>query len=317
MTQEQIEQARKPDLLTYLQQCNPSELVALGASNYCTKTHDSLKISNGKWYWWSKGIGGKSALDYLIKVENIPFLQAVEMILEHTPVFSFPTNHAEERKTKKAFHLPPKHANNRRVFSYLKSRGIDDEIIHFCISTHQLYEDAIHHNCVFVGYCGDIPKYAALRGTLPNSTFVGEVAGSDKRYGFAIPKNHANSLQLHVFESAIDSLSYLTLQNMEHRNWHQYSCLSLAGIYCSKHPSSHPLPLALDTYLQQNPTIQTIVLCLDADEPGLTAAQELRRCLARYEVYIQPPQQGKDYNDLLQQKKGLMGKVKTRGGEAR
>lgn len=40
---------------------------------YCTREHDSLKISNGKWYWWSRGIGGVSALDYLIKVKEYSF----------------------------------------------------------------------------------------------------------------------------------------------------------------------------------------------------------------------------------------------------
>ena len=40
-----------------------------------------LRISNGKWCWFSQGIGGRSALDYLIKVKGIPFTQAAEIIL--------------------------------------------------------------------------------------------------------------------------------------------------------------------------------------------------------------------------------------------
>ena len=47
---------------------------------YCTKTHDSLRISNGKWCWFSRGIGGYSALDYLIKVNGYSFLEAMETI---------------------------------------------------------------------------------------------------------------------------------------------------------------------------------------------------------------------------------------------
>ena len=47
---------------------------------YCLRLHDSLKISNGKWYWWSRGIGGRSALDYLIEVEGIPLVEAVQRI---------------------------------------------------------------------------------------------------------------------------------------------------------------------------------------------------------------------------------------------
>ena len=44
---------------------------------YCTKTHDSLRISNGKWCWFSRGIGGASALDYLIKVNGYSFMEAM------------------------------------------------------------------------------------------------------------------------------------------------------------------------------------------------------------------------------------------------
>lgn len=72
---EAIEQARQVDLLTYLQTCEPQELVHVSGNVYCTKTHDSLRISNGKWCWFSRGIGGYSALDYLIKVNGYSFIK--------------------------------------------------------------------------------------------------------------------------------------------------------------------------------------------------------------------------------------------------
>ena len=63
-----IEQARQMDLLSYLQRYEPNNLKRVTGEVYCTREHDSLKISNGKWYWWSRGFGGVSALDYLIIV---------------------------------------------------------------------------------------------------------------------------------------------------------------------------------------------------------------------------------------------------------
>ena len=66
-----VAQAREMDLLTYLQNYEPQELVHFGGDTYCTREHDSLKISDGKWCWFSRGIGGRSALDYLIKVKGI------------------------------------------------------------------------------------------------------------------------------------------------------------------------------------------------------------------------------------------------------
>ncbi len=77
---EAIERARQVDLLTYLQTCEPQELVHVSGNVYCTKTHDRLRISNGKWCWFSRGIGGYSALDYLIKVNGYSFLEAMETI---------------------------------------------------------------------------------------------------------------------------------------------------------------------------------------------------------------------------------------------
>jgi hypothetical protein len=78
---EDITQAKQMDLLTYLKSYEPQELVRVSGSTYCTREHDSLKISNGKWHWFSRDIGGKTDLDYLIKVKDYSFLQAVETIL--------------------------------------------------------------------------------------------------------------------------------------------------------------------------------------------------------------------------------------------
>ena len=74
VTPEQITQAKEIDLLTYLQRYDPHQLVHVGGSTYCTREHDSLKISNGKWNWFSRGVGGRTALDYLIKVQGLSLI---------------------------------------------------------------------------------------------------------------------------------------------------------------------------------------------------------------------------------------------------
>lgn len=71
LSKEQIAAAREMDLLTYLRRFEPEELVHIGGDTYATRTHDSLKISNGKWCWWSRNIGGTTALDYLTTVEGV------------------------------------------------------------------------------------------------------------------------------------------------------------------------------------------------------------------------------------------------------
>ena len=81
---EVITEAKRMDLLTYLREYEPGELVKFSSNTYTTRTHDSLKISNGKWYWWSRGFGGYSALDYLIKVKEYDFVEAVEILTGQT-----------------------------------------------------------------------------------------------------------------------------------------------------------------------------------------------------------------------------------------
>lgn len=73
-------EAKKMDLLTILKNFEPHELVRLDKNNYTTRTHDSLKISNGKWMWLSRGIGGTTALNYLIEVKGYSFIEVVETI---------------------------------------------------------------------------------------------------------------------------------------------------------------------------------------------------------------------------------------------
>ena len=100
---EQIAQAKEIDLLTYLRSYDPYALVHVGGNTYCTREHDSLKISNGKWNWFSRGIGGKIALDYLIKVQGFSFTQAVEALVRQnfSPLPYAPKAKPKEREPRK------------------------------------------------------------------------------------------------------------------------------------------------------------------------------------------------------------------------
>ncbi len=160
---EDILRARDMDLLTYLRNYEPQNLVHLNGDNYCTREHDSLRISNGKWCWFSQGIGGRSALDYLIKVKGIPFTQAAEIILgreaEKPPVFY----RQKERKHTELL-MPELSETTDRVEKYLQGRGIHPVIIRYCLDNKLLFESADYHNAMFVGY--DKDGKAAMTQTL-------------------------------------------------------------------------------------------------------------------------------------------------------
>mgnify|MGYP001532981682 CR=1 FL=1 len=168
VTPEQIAQAKEWDLLTYLQQYDPHQLVHVGGSTYCTREHDSLKISNGKWNWFSRKIGGKTALDYLIKVQGFSFTEAVEALTgpNFSPPSPAPQARPKEQEPRKLV-LPQASRCATHVVSYLHGRGIDYDMIDYCIQTGRLYESLPYHNAVFVGQDQQgQPRYAALRGII-------------------------------------------------------------------------------------------------------------------------------------------------------
>ena len=152
------------DLLTYLKNYEPYELVHFSGNTYTTKTHDSLKISNGKWMWWSRGIGGRSAVDYLIKVRGYTFMEAVQTIAGQaavTPPVSLPA----EKTTEKKLLLPKPNRYQTQAVSYLNRRGIDTDIIRFCLQSGIVYESENYHNAVFVGMDKGGKLFCALMGT--------------------------------------------------------------------------------------------------------------------------------------------------------
>lgn len=302
VTSEVIAQARQMDLLTYLQNFEPQELVKISPGNYCTREHDSLKISNGKWNWFSRGFGGNNALDYLIKVKGYTLPQAVEMILGKSPIRP-PTPSTPKPVPFKHIRLPEVCPTTRNVERYLRGRGIHQSIIDHCIRNKSLFETAEYHNAMFVGRDKNgIPRYAALRGTLGN--FKNEVSGSDKHYSFSIVEN-PKAATVHVFESAIDLMSYATLRLFETPNWKEDALLSLAGVFKTKR--ENVVPIALAQFLQDHPQINTLRLHLDNDEVGRGAAQGIIGGLGqKYTVIDDPPPRGKDVNEYLQLRVGLL-----------
>ena len=302
---EVLEQARKIDLLTYLQNCEPQELVRISPNNYTTRTHDSLKISNGKWMWWSQRIGGYTALDYLIKVKGCSFAEAIETLLGKAAVMSSITDKPQYKTEPKVLFLPDKSASNDIITEYLFGRGIDYSIIRYCIDKGLIFESLPYHNLVCVGFDeSHTPRYAAYRATTERR-LMGDCSGSDKHYSFRIADSDSDTV--HLFECAIDLLSFATLEKTEGRDWRKDNLVSLAGVYLPKEKiEDSTTPAALTKFLADKPKTEKIYLHLDRDNTGRKAALALKTILSkRYEVIDSPPPCGKDYNDFLCARLGI------------
>ncbi len=298
--------------MTYLKNYEPDELVKVSRDTYSTREHDSLKISNGKWYWWSRGIGGYSALDFLIKVRDIPFEQAIEHLAGADVII--PIKSEKTKREEKTFMLPERNKTSNIAVAYLvRSRKIDNEIVQHCLDEGYIFEEKHHHNVVFVGF-DDFrrPRYAAYR-SCNSQRILRDCPGSSKEYSFRLLGTDEN--EVHVFESAIDALSFATILKRCRENYLKYNLLSLSGIYQPNNASNdNKIPVSLSKYLENNPKTDTVYLHLDSDPPGRNAAIAIKKALEKkISVIDEPPTLGKDVNDFLCIKEKLSSRTYEKG----
>ena len=316
--EELVKQAKSVDLLTYLQSSEPHELVPSKTSNeFRTASYGSLVISNGLWIRNRGKIGGRSAVDFLIKVRGMGFMDAVQTVLDSmSGVFIPPSlesssrpppQNAEDKKSqpkkKWEFYPPRPERYSNKAVAYLQKRGISPAVINRAMEAGTLFESRYfnpksqYHNtavCVFAGKNEDGKiVYAAYRGI--DTDMKQDKAGSDKSYNYTLPAKNPNSRHLAVFEAPVDLLSHATLQHKDGWEWDGHR-LSLGGT------SS----VALISFLERNPQISRIMLHLDNDAGGLVSAREIKAKLSRgarfkhSRVSINPPPLGaNDYNTFL------------------
>lgn len=300
---EVVAKAREIDLFSYLQATDPGELVKCDGNEYCTRAHDSLKISNGKWFWWSRGIGGASALDYLVKVRGVDFVTAVEAVMgkavEIPSVFV-----PKQKKNYDRLYVPRHSFSCDQAKKYLLYRGIDEAIIDECVGRKMIAENLKNGAVLFLGYDEKgTMKHCCSRAT-DGSSGKKDMAGSDKRYAFRLATNEDN-LTVRVFESAIDLLSYATMLKKSGKDYRTENLISLSGIYLPKNQIEETkIPMPIEHYLATHPNTKQICLHLDNDFAGQRGAEALQVILGeKYEVRYLPPPDGKDYNDYLMLKR--------------
>ena len=286
-----VERARETDMIDFFEKHHGFTFTHRGGIYRCHQ-HPSLAVKNDRlsWYWHSQGIGGHGVIDYLMKMERLPFRQAVEAVAGIAMVTTQPQQEKEQTKT---LFLPEKRGLSFRLYDYLcQKRGIDSSIINTLMQEGKLYEDK-RGNVVFVGFDEQgQARFASLRGTYGEDVFRMDCAGSDKRYGFSMAA-YQPSVLLYVFESPIDAMSHASLEKDitgDADAWKQHSRLSLAGT------SDTALPF----FLNQHRTANELVFCLDNDLAGREASVALARKYREkgFNTRIELPM-GKDFNKDL------------------
>ncbi len=275
-TQAQIDKANAVDLEKFLR-AQGETLVRSGKEDRW-KAHDSLTVCGNKWFRHSQSKGGLP-VDFVMEFYGKSFPEAVQM-LTGEPGEAQPE---ADSAPSPAFRLPLRNVTNANILNYLtQERKLSPSLVNFFIAVGDIYEDAAHHNVVFVGRDADgHPRYASSRGI--HEKFRQDAAGAEKAFGFA---HRGTDKQLLVFEAPIDLLSFIELFP---KNWQQHSYLSLGGVSGK----------ALRQFLSERSDVERVFLCLDADKAGEDACKRLAALLPDTVsvTRIQPCM--KDWNDVL------------------
>ena len=275
-TQAQIDRANAANLEDFLRA--QGETLVRSGKEYRWKAHDSLTVCGNKWFRHSQSKGGYP-VDFVMEFYGKSFLEAVQMLTGEPGEVQPEAGPAPSP----AFRLPLRNVTNANVLNYLtQERKLSPSLVNFFVSTGDIYEDATHHNAVFVGRDADgHPRYASCRGIYEK--FRQDVAGAEKSFGFA---HRGADKQLMVFEAPIDLLSFIELFP---KNWQQHSYLALGGVSAK----------ALQQFLSERPDMERVFLCLDSDKAGEDACKRLAALLPETMsvTRIQPCM--KDWNDVL------------------
>ena len=275
-TQAQIDKANAVDLEKFLRA--RGETLVRSGKEYRWKAHDSLTVCGNKWFRHSQSKGG-FPVDFVMEFYGKSFPEAVQMLTGETGEVQPEADPAPSP----AFRLPLRNVTNANILNYLtQERKLSPSLVNFFIAVGDIYEDAAHHNVVFVGRDADgHPHYASSRGI--REKFRQDAAGAEKAFGFA---HRGTDKQLLVFEAPIDLLSFIELFP---KNWQQHNYLSLGGVSGK----------ALRQFLSERPDVERVFLCLDADKAGEDACKRLAGLLPDTVsvTRIQPCM--KDWNDVL------------------
>ena len=275
-TQAQIDKANAVNLEKFLRA--QGETLVRSGKEYRWKAHDSLTVCGNKWFRHSQSKGG-FPVDFVMEFYGKSFPEAVQMLTGETGEVQPEADPAPSP----AFRLPLRNVTNANILNYLtRERKLSPSLVNFFIAAGDIYEDAAHHNVVFVGRDADgHPRYASSRGI--REKFRQDAAGAEKAFGFA---HRGTDKQLLVFEAPIDLLSFIELFP---KNWQQHNYLSLGGVSGK----------ALRQFLSERPDVERVFLCLDADKAGEDACKRLAGLLPDTVsvTRIQPCM--KDWNDAL------------------
>ena len=257
-TDTQIDAANRSDIAAFL--ISRGETLKRVGQQFLWEQHQ-VWIKGCRWYTHYDSIGGY-AVKFVMRYFDLSFQDAVGELLGGSAAVSCSVPPISQKEPRELI-LPEANPTMNQVYAYLmEKRFIARDVISFFAHNHTLYEDAVYHNCVFVGLDEDgNPKHCHKRGT--HDSFKQTLAGSQAEYAF---HHDGESEWLFVFEAPIDMLAFIT---MHQKDWTRHSYVALCSV--SEKALLHRLAV--------NPALKKIVLCLDNDNAGTAAAERIKGLL--------------------------------------
>lgn len=131
-------------------------------------------------------------MDFLIKVDGFSFKEAVKHLQNLSKDIVWEDTKEQPKPKERNLLFPQKDENDFEAAAYLKSRGIDEELIQNCIQKELIFQSVfkdidtghVYKQVAFVGFDHQkiIPKYINLRGI--HNDYKGDSFGSNKAFLF-------------------------------------------------------------------------------------------------------------------------------------
>lgn len=267
------------------------------------REHDSIMVSveENKYFRNSCDEQG-DIIDFVCNFEHISFKEACDVLrkyLGNTPISSLPVRRKVEKKPFKAPYKENRfktfEENNRYIIKYLcGKRKISINVLKWLTFKGNVFQERYKRNAIFASYVKGKMIYAQRCRTDNNVESHKrrfEIEGSDCTYCWKV---NNNSKTLIVGEAVIDLLSFMTLLEMQNKDYKHFDYLSTNGVNKTKS--------VLRAIEEGNYT--GIVLCFDNDKAGDKAKEFVCDHLAEMnfkgKIFDKTPEgEGSDVNDFL------------------
>ena len=283
---EQTEKLRVIDCREVMEKMGVQPL-ATDKSKYKTEEFNVvISKDTNKFFDNVSGVGGFGAIDLMTKVFKYTFREAREFLAQNfgfdrtatliTTDKNLTEKVVKEKLEKEVLPLPtPKPNNLPKIYDYLtQKRKIKKELVDELVSKNLLYADS-KNNCVFTN---EDQTFAFIRGTWEEKRFVGTKGKIDFiKYDFGKSKTN----EIYLFESAIDALSYRTLNPNKNG---LYVVLNGSALINRVHE------LGVDGF-------DKVVCCFDNDEQGKKFCDKIKEQTTSQVVIDKPL--NKDFNEDL------------------